>query len=61
MSQNPEALGEEGEQKKRGKALWSPDVDARKAHAAVVGGSVCKLVCALSCVGCHWAVCPVQV
>jgi len=38
VADHPETLGEEGQQKKRGKTLRPPDVDAREGHAARFGG-----------------------
>ncbi len=47
VADDPETLGEEGQQKERGKTLRPPDVDAREGHAAMAGGSIFTLVCAL--------------
>jgi hypothetical protein len=49
VADDPKALREEGQQKKRGKTLRPPDVDAREGHAAMAGGPVFTLVCALLC------------
>jgi hypothetical protein len=47
VADDPETLGEEGEQKERGKTLRPPDVDAWEGHAAMAGGPIFTLVCAL--------------
>jgi hypothetical protein len=47
VADDPETLSDEGEQEKRGKTLRPPDMDAREGHAAISGGSIFTLVCAL--------------